>query len=140
MSGPNRRRRRSPSPGADQTFSRLEEALTLTGPFSGRLNEAFLVDDNGHRIRAVASRIGCPLVSGNAFEANPAGIVSLSTISDAFRMLPHGQGDEGKQNRVRYASGASGGDLLFHEVCEELKVPRLLCLPLPADIFRNQAV
>jgi tetratricopeptide (TPR) repeat protein len=41
---------------------------------------------------------------------------------------------------VAIASGASGGDLLFHEVCEELKVPHLLYLPLPADIFRNEAV
>ena len=41
---------------------------------------------------------------------------------------------------VAIASGASGGDLLFHEVCEDLKIPHLLCLPLPADIFRNEAV
>jgi tetratricopeptide (TPR) repeat protein len=43
-------------------------------------------------------------------------------------------------NVVAIASGASGGDLLFHEVCEELKLPHRLYLPLPADIFRNESV
>jgi hypothetical protein len=41
---------------------------------------------------------------------------------------------------VAIASGASGGDLLFHEVCEELKVEHRLLLPLPTDSFRNESV
>lgn len=38
------------------------------------------------------------------------------------------------------ASGASGGDLLFHDVCEELKIDHRLYLPLPPDWFRNESV
>lgn len=35
------------------------------------------------------------------------------------------------------ASGASGADLLFHEVCAELNIPTKLCLPMPrADYAR----
>ncbi len=41
---------------------------------------------------------------------------------------------------VAIASGASGGDLLFHQVCEELKIEHRLYLPLPPDWFRNESV
>jgi hypothetical protein len=41
---------------------------------------------------------------------------------------------------VAIASGASGGDLLFHDVCDELKIPHHLYLPLPPDLFRNESV
>jgi hypothetical protein len=41
---------------------------------------------------------------------------------------------------VAIASAASGGDLLFHDVCEELKIERRLHLPLPPDSFRNESV
>jgi len=33
------------------------------------------------------------------------------------------------------ASGASGGELLFHEVCQELQIPTRLYLPMPVDQF-----
>jgi hypothetical protein len=38
------------------------------------------------------------------------------------------------------ASGANGGDLLFHDVCEELEIEHRLYLPLPPDMFRNESV
>jgi hypothetical protein len=41
---------------------------------------------------------------------------------------------------VAIASGASGGDLLFHDVCEELRIDHRLYLPLPPDRFRNESV
>jgi hypothetical protein len=41
---------------------------------------------------------------------------------------------------VAVASGASGGDLLFHEVCAELGIEHRLYLPLPPDRFRNESV
>ena len=41
---------------------------------------------------------------------------------------------------VAIASGASGGDLLFHDVCEELGIAHRLLLPLPPDRFRNESV
>jgi hypothetical protein len=41
---------------------------------------------------------------------------------------------------IAMASGASGGDLLFHEVCGELGLAHQLYLPLPSDLFRNESV
>jgi len=38
------------------------------------------------------------------------------------------------------AGGASGGDILFHEVCAELGVPSRLYLPLPVDRFVAESV
>jgi hypothetical protein len=41
---------------------------------------------------------------------------------------------------IAIASAASGGDLLFHEVCDQLQVEHRLYLPLPPDRFRNESV
>jgi hypothetical protein len=41
---------------------------------------------------------------------------------------------------IAVASGAHGGDLLFHDICDELKIPHRLLLPLPPDTFRNESV
>ena len=41
---------------------------------------------------------------------------------------------------VSIASAANGADLLFHDVCEELKIEHRLHLPLPPDTFRNESV
>jgi hypothetical protein len=41
---------------------------------------------------------------------------------------------------VALASGANGGDLLFHDVCHELKIEHRLLLPLTPDSFRNESV
>jgi hypothetical protein len=41
---------------------------------------------------------------------------------------------------VAIASGASGGDLLFHDVCEQLGIKHRLLLPLSPDRFRNESV
>ena len=38
------------------------------------------------------------------------------------------------------ASAASGGDILFHEVCDDLGVSHRVLLPLPVDLFRNESV
>jgi hypothetical protein len=38
------------------------------------------------------------------------------------------------------AGGASGGDILFHEVCAELGIPTKLCLALPPDQFIKASV
>lgn len=38
------------------------------------------------------------------------------------------------------AGGASGGDILFHEVCAELGIPTDLCLALPPDAFCETSV
>jgi tetratricopeptide (TPR) repeat protein len=41
---------------------------------------------------------------------------------------------------IGIASGANGGDLLFHEICDELRIEHRLYLPLPPDMFRNESV
>lgn len=41
---------------------------------------------------------------------------------------------------IALASGANGGDLLFHDVCEQLGIEHRMLLPLPADQFRNESV
>jgi hypothetical protein len=38
------------------------------------------------------------------------------------------------------AGGACGGDILFHETCESLKIPTLLFLALPEDRFQVESV
>ncbi|HEV7350954.1 tetratricopeptide repeat-containing protein [Telluribacter sp.] len=38
------------------------------------------------------------------------------------------------------AGGACGGDILFHEVCQELGIPTQLLLALPRDQFLNESV
>jgi hypothetical protein len=35
------------------------------------------------------------------------------------------------------ASAAPGGDILFHEVCEELRIRSVPCLPMPADKYAS---
>jgi hypothetical protein len=41
---------------------------------------------------------------------------------------------------IGVASGANGGDLLFHDVCEQLAINHRILLPLPPDAFRNKSV
>jgi hypothetical protein len=41
---------------------------------------------------------------------------------------------------IGFAGGASGGDILFHEVCEELGVPTTVMLALAPDLFAARSV
>ncbi len=45
---------------------------------------------------------------------------------------------EDKYEYHAFASAAPGGDILFHEVCEELKIPSTICLPMPSDEYANK--
>jgi hypothetical protein len=38
------------------------------------------------------------------------------------------------------AGGASGGDILFHEVCEELQIPTRMFLVVPRDVYIRESV
>ena len=38
------------------------------------------------------------------------------------------------------AAAASGGDTLFHEVCDELCIPTEVCLVMPPQTFVNESV
>ena len=46
----------------------------------------------------------------------------------------------GDQPILGFSAGASGGDILFHEVCAELGIPTTLLLPLPDDEFAAASV
>lgn len=48
------------------------------------------------------------------------------------------KGLQEKYRVVAMASGAPGGDILFHEVCDELGIPSSMCLPMPADEYSRQ--
>jgi hypothetical protein len=41
---------------------------------------------------------------------------------------------------VGIAGGASGGDILFHEVCKALSIPTTLYLPFPHDAYVSASV
>jgi len=45
-----------------------------------------------------------------------------------------------REATVGIAAGASGGDLLFHEVCAEVGISTRLCLALPAEEFIAKSV
>lgn len=49
-------------------------------------------------------------------------------------------GNEAGHQPEGFASAASGGDILFHEVCLELRIPSEIYLPLPPDEFKLESV
>jgi hypothetical protein len=51
------------------------------------------------------------------------------------------QQKEIKKERLQgIASGACGGDILFHEVCEDLNIPTEIYLALPVEEFKKHSV
>ena len=56
------------------------------------------------------------------------------------RAVVEEQAQAGSQPIMGFAAGASGGDILFHEVCAELGIPTTLLLPLPEDEFAAESV
>jgi hypothetical protein len=57
-------------------------------------------------------------------------------IEEALRNEMHEEGGVS----LGVAAGACGSDILFHEVCESLKIPTLLFLALPEDKFQVESV
>ncbi len=45
-----------------------------------------------------------------------------------------------KNNMKGIASGACGGDILFHELCREIDIPTEMYLALPVDEFKKKSV
>jgi len=62
------------------------------------------------------------------------------TVRDAIRARLQQEQTRTDGAIIAVASAASGGDLLFHEVCEALGLEHRLYLPLPSDRFRNESV
>jgi len=62
----------------------------------------------------------------------------------ARAMIEQAVGEEkrlaGEEPILGFAAGASGGDILFHEVCAGLGIPTTLLLPLPDDAFAAASV
>jgi tetratricopeptide (TPR) repeat protein len=56
------------------------------------------------------------------------------------RAVVEEQAQAGSQPIMGFAAGASGGDILFHELCGELGIPTTLLLPLPEDEFAAESV
>jgi tetratricopeptide (TPR) repeat protein len=73
---------------------------------------------------------------------NPPRFPTLITdkVRAAIRSKVQQEKDRTDGTIVAIASGASGGDLLFHEVCTEMGLEHRLYLPLPPDRFRNESV
>jgi len=62
--------------------------------------------------------------------------IARAAIRDAYRQ----ESQRTPGSILAMASAANGGDILFHEVCEELRVPHRVLLPIPVDLFRNESV
>ncbi len=45
-----------------------------------------------------------------------------------------------KDKLIGIAGGACGGDILFHELCEELNIPTEVYLALPVEAFKKESV
>jgi hypothetical protein len=65
----------------------------------------------------------------------------IGEVRDAIRTAVKKEKDRTEEGTlVTIASGANGGDLLFHEVCEELGIVHRLFLSLPPNSFRSVSV
>ena len=47
---------------------------------------------------------------------------------------------ETRENFMGVAGGSSGGDILFHEACEELSIPGIVCLAVPPPAYLETGV
>jgi hypothetical protein len=61
-------------------------------------------------------------------------------VRDAIKAQLEREKASAKGSIEGFAGGASGGDLLFHEVCAELEIPTTLLLALPPDRYQVQSV
>ena len=68
------------------------------------------------------------------FESEDAAATLIRDAIDAEKQLATDQPIEG------IAGGASGGDILFHELCAQLAIPTQLLLALPKEEFAAQSV
>ena len=78
--------------------------------------------------------------------AMPTVVFPPSSVEEARRLIEEVIADEVKKvggaDRIAFAiaSGANGGDLLFHEACMKQKIPTRLCLALPKPKYVGQFV
>jgi hypothetical protein len=87
-----------------------------------------------HRILFTGHRIDSPERPVPRFPPDKESL-ARSAIRDAVRSVL-----EFNRDAVGIAGGASGGDILFHEICEELGIPTLLWLALPPEQYLSASV
>lgn len=89
----------------------------------------------GHAILFTGHMIDAP---GRAAARFPAR--AESAARDAIRLSVEALREGRTGAVIGIAGGASGGDILFHEVCAELFVPTLLRLALPVEEYLKASV
>jgi hypothetical protein len=107
----------------------VEAALNVLPPFEKQEEERKrILLFTGHRIDASSRSKKPRFPAGKEKEARDA-------IRNAILK-------EREYGPIAYglAGGASGGDILFHEVCEELKIPTQLYLALPPKLYSVESV
>jgi tetratricopeptide (TPR) repeat protein len=81
-------------------------------------------------------RIDSPGREEPRFPADKEGAARRAIRDEVEKELARVDGGE----VIGIAGGASGGDILFHEVCAELKVPTTLYLAMPRDDYVKESV
>lgn len=86
-------------------------------------------DTNRHLILFAGHRVDDPDRREARFPADREE-QARTLIRETLQALPN----DGLHKEA-WASAAPGGDILFHEVCDELGIPGTICLPMPKDDF-----
>lgn len=112
---------------------RAEAAQAVLGAFGSITDAAapprqHLVVFTGHRIDALDAKPRFPAAAEKKARA---------LIAERLDALKDRTGNG--ENVIVLASAAPGADILVHELCEELKIPCRLCLPLPSDAVAQHA-
>jgi len=117
-------------PGVSAALQVMDEEMQKHSPPERGLKRALLF--TGHRVDAAsrpADKARFPRTSG-------AEKLARQLILDALKQ----EVGADTANTLGIAGGASGGDILFHEVCAELGIETELYLALPVPDFQAQSV
>jgi hypothetical protein len=98
-----------------------QPAASVPAPTNGAPRPLLAVLFAGHRVDA-PGRADPRFPASRAVQAKAAIVEALRKLSAEYEVLG-------------MASGASGGDILFHEACAELGIRSVLCLPFRMDRY-----
>ncbi|HUA03435.1 MAG TPA: tetratricopeptide repeat-containing protein [Solirubrobacteraceae bacterium] len=133
------------SSAADQVY--LYKALGLFAANVDAALEALRVTpDEAAPLRSRPVRSRVIVFAGHRVDAPGRNEPRFPPASEplARELIEQAVGEEkrlaGDEPILGFAAGASGGDILFHEVCAELGIPTTLLLPLPDDEFAAASV
>jgi hypothetical protein len=88
-----------------------------------------------HVLLFTGHRIDSPKRKKLRFPADKEGAARLAIKEVVQKELAHVSGEV-----IGIAGGASGGDILFHEVCADLGIPTTLYLAMPRDAYVKESV